>query len=277
MSVVRAAALQFDVRRGAVEENLARVEAGLQQAAEGGVQLVVLPEMWPTSFVDLELLEARWLPETAAALERVRQLSESLELVVAGSAFAPGPPGERPLNRLTVHGGGRTLLGYDKVHLFSPTAETEGFSAGTEPPPTVAVPGLGTVSGCVCYDLRFSALLRVPFLEGAEVLLVPAQWPSTRAPHWRALVLGRAVEAQAFVIACNRTGVDHVGRRRLELSFPGNSFLVDPHGEVQGEGRGEEGLIAADLNLDTVRRLRRQVPVRRDDRGDLYRDWADRP
>ena len=43
-----------------------------------------------------------------------------------------------------------------------------------------------------------------------------------------------------------------------------------PDGTVAAEGRGEEGLVVADLDLGALRRLRRGVPVRRDRRGEVY-------
>ena len=266
---MRAGAYQFDVKRGEVEANLAEVERGLRLAARERVELVVLPEMWPTSFV-AEDAEA-WLAATERALERVRELSGELELAVAGSAFGRGTPDERPRNRLTVFDRGELVLATDKVHLFSPTAEDETFSAGRELPPTLAS-RFGRLAGVVCYDLRFGVLLRAPYLERAEILVVPAQWPAPRATHWRALVLGRAVEHQAFVIGANRTGTDRVGRRRLELVFPGNSLVAGPDGTALAEGRGETGLVAAELDLDALRRLRRQVPVREDERSDLVNE-----
>jgi len=267
---MRVAALQFDVRRGDVPANLAAVEQGLLQAAEREVELVVLPEMWPTSFVvsDGESEDADWVRASEEAVLRVAALSRELELVVAGSAFAPGRPGQRPRNRMSVHEHGELVLAYDKLQLFSPTAEDEGFSGGEALPPTVAT-RCGKLAGVVCYDLRFGACLRAPFLAEAELLLVSAQWPDTRASHWRALVCGRAVEHQAFVLAANRTGTDLVGRRKLELSFPGNSLLVGPDGVVRAEGQGEAGLVLGEVELDELRRLRRAVPVRRDERRDV--------
>ena len=258
------AAFQFDVRRGSVEANLSQVEAGLRDAAARGIELVLLPEMWSTSFV-AEPTEAL-LAQSDRAVERVRALSRELQLSVAGSAYSSGRSDAAPFNRLRLFQRGEELLRYDKVHLFSPTAETEGFTRGEQPPPTVAV-GDWRVSGVICYDLRFGRLLRTPLLSEAELLLVPAQWPDTRASHWRALVLGRAVEHQAYVLASNRTGTDRVGRRELELAFPGNSMIASPHGEVLAEGRGEPGLVAATLDRECVRTLRRRVPVRRDERS----------
>ena len=277
---LRVAALQFDVRRGDVAANLHRVEVGLREAAGRGVELVCLPEMWPTSFVEtLGAEEVDWWGPTATALEHLRALSGELGLIVCGSSFAPGErraDGERLRNRLQVFDRGEPVLVYDKVHLFSPTGERESFSAGSQLPPTVEVRGL-RLSGVVCYDLRFAPLLRAPYLDEAELLVVPAQWPTPRASHWRGLAIGRAVEAQCCVLAVNRLGSESIGRRDPEgrpgrvLDFPGNSLVVDPAGVVLAEGRGEDGLVVAELDLERVRRLRREVPVRRDQRPDVYR------
>jgi len=264
---LRVAALQFAPLAGDVDANLAAVEAGLRDAAEREVDVVGLPEMWATSFV--ETGERDWLAPTRDAVARVAELSAELDLVVFGSAFAPaeGSP-DRHKNRLTVFDAGRVALTFDKAHLFSPTGERESFRAGDALPATVELRG-ARVSGAVCYDLRFGPLWQRPWLDGADLLLLPAQWPAPRAAHWRALVLGRAAEHQAFVVAVNRTGTARMGRRGAELAFSGNSIVAGPDGTVRAEGRGEDGLVVADLDLDEARALRKAVPVRRDARDDL--------
>lgn len=265
---VRIGALQFDVVDGAWETNLERVDAGLEEAARTGLQLVVLPEMWPTSFtaeVTDEVLDA-----SDRCLERLARRSAELGLVVSGSAYAR--TNGLPANRLHVFDRGTPCSTYDKVHLFSPTAENATFSAGERGPETVAT-GAGRVAGLVCYDLRFPEVARCAFRSGAELLLVSAQWPTPRASHWRALVPGRAVESQCFVVACNRIGRAYIGRRRMELDFPGNSLIASPHGEVIAEGQGQRGLVWTDVDLDEVRRVRTRIPIRRDERPELYADW----
>ncbi|MBI5433106.1 MAG: hypothetical protein HZA52_09780 [Planctomycetes bacterium] len=269
---MRSAALQFDVRRGEVDANLARLRRGLERAREGSVELVLLPEMWPTSFPDADVDLAREVARNEHAVETLAELSRSFGIVLAGSAFAAGAPGEPPRNRLTVFAHGERVLVYDKVHLFSPTAETEVFSAGDAPPPTIELGG-ARVSGIVCYDLRFPELWHRPFADGVELLLVPAQWPSPRSTHFRALVHGVAAANQCFVLACNRTGRETVGRRELVLDFPGNSLIVAPSGETLAEGTGEDGLLVADIDLELARDLKRRVPLSKDRRAELYARW----
>jgi omega-amidase len=271
---VRAACFQFDVRSEDVGANREALERGSRLARERGAELVVLPEMWPTSFPSHAAMLApqleRMLDENEAALEHARRLSAELDLLVCGSAFARGPA--LPTNRWHLFESGRLVAWHDKVHLFTPTAEDESFSPG-DAPPAWADTRIGRVGGLVCYDLRFPELARVLFHAAVQLITVSAQWPSARAAHWRALLIGRAVESQCFVVACNRSGVAQIGRREKRLEFPGNSLIVDPDGNVLTEGRGGEELVLAELDFERARKLRIEVPIVKDERAELYRRW----
>lgn len=269
------AALQFDVRRGATASNTEVVLNELERAAERGIALVVLPEMWPSSFPGPESDLAALVAADDDAWTRVAQAGARLGVSVCGSAFG-GVERGLPANRWRLFDAGECRSAYDKLHLFSPTAENESFSAGDRPPACVELRG-ARVSGLVCYDLRFPELTRLAFRAAADLVCISAQWPVARAANWRALAAGLAAQNQCFVVACNRTGVDVIGRRELTLEFPGNSLLVDPHGRVLAEGRGENGLIEAELDLALARDLRRRVPVERDQRSELYARWSREP
>ncbi len=263
---VRVAALQFDVRVDDPAANLAAVGEGLRRASEEECRLVVLPEMWPTSFVPA--IDERARRATEEALERLAAWSGEYGLVVCGSAYG-FHPGRRPTNRFHIYDRGRHAGGYDKLHLFTPAAEPLSFSEGEDPLPAVPT-SVGVLAPVVCYDLRFPAPLRAAFHAGAQLCVCCAQWPLPRASHWEALVRGRAVEGLWPVVAANRTGRSIVGRRRLELDFPGNSLVVSPDGVILAEGQGEAGLVAAEIDLEAAAALRRRVPVGRDERP-----WGD--
>jgi len=269
-------AFSFAPRRGDVAGNLAAVEAGLREASAASCRLVVLPEMWTTSFAEFSSPEeARGLiEESERALDRVAELTLELDLAVAGTA--PALNGHAlPFNRLTIITRGERLLNYDKVHLFTPTAEELNFSAGTEPPACLdaELTGLVPMTGATCYDLRFGETFKPALRAGAELIVIPAQWPTPRISHWSALLPGCAVESQAFVVACNRTGTELVGRRKMELVFPGRSAVVDPNGQVLVEGGAEPGLICAEVDFEVARRLRTRIPIKKDRRDELYKSW----
>jgi len=268
---MRVAALQYDIREDHAE-NLATVEPYLREASERGVELVLLPEMWAGSFPRSRSGCVEHAARDRASCDRLAGLSAELGLGLAGSALAL--EGERSLNRLELFEGGRSTWHYDKVHLFTPTAEQEVFDSGAAAPGVHASLG-ARLTGSICYDLRFPELLRVPFRSGFDLALVCAQWPTARIGHWTALCVARAVENQAFVLGCNRTGTAELGRKRRLLEFPGSSLVVSPYGEVLAGPLEEPGLVIADLDLEQTQSFRRRIPIARDERRDLYRDWLD--
>lgn len=282
------AALPLDVRGGEAEQNTAAVLAALDRCAELDVRLLVLPELWPTSFPPslasgAELDAVLAADAGAWAQMEVRARATGVWVVGSGLGQSGGgtddrtggsSDGARPVNRAQLVGPAGSRSTYDKAHLFTPTAEHLAFRAGDERPRVVDGPPAGDdapsrLALAVCYDLRFGGLFAPLAADGVELLVVPAQWPSSRASHWRALVLGRAVELQCFVVGCNRSGVETVGRRGLALEFPGNALIASPDGEVVAEGDGSANLVVADIDLGRVAQLRREVPVVRDARDDL--------
>lgn len=259
---MKVAAFQFDVSDGDVEHNLAQVHEGLTRAADEGAVLVVLPEMWPTSFTAGAGEEE--LRASEDAVERVKEWSQSLELVVCGSGYGR-VDAELPANRFHVLDRGEVAGIYDKVHLFSPAAEDVNFTAG-DAWPSVIETSVGKLAPSICYDLRFPEPYRAAYFAGAEIGVCSAQWPVVRAGHWGTLLRGRAVEGQWPMIGANRTGRAVIGRRRLELEFSGNSMIVSPHGEVLAEGEGQAGLVMAELDLSVAQDLRRRLPIAKDGR-----------
>lgn len=261
MTSMRVAAGTMDVLTGDVDANLLRAKALLHEAADEGVQLLALPEMWPTSFVAAASPED--LARSARAVEALAAEAHPLGVALVGSAFGPSDASGRPSNRLHLLVGGEVHLLHDKEHLFSPTAEHLVFRGGVDSPRVVPLGGL-SLSGLICYDLRFPEVALAATRAGAELLVVVAQWPVPRATHWEALLVGRAVEGQCWVLGCNRSGAALIGRRQLQLDFPGNAMLVAPDGRVVARGDGTDALLVADLDVEEARELRRLVPVAQD-------------
>lgn len=260
-----AACVQFDVRRGDVAANLAQAEAGIAEAAEAGARLCVLPEMWSTSF--LPSYDDALIAAAAAAESRMLELSKQHAMTVIGSSLetAPGVV----FNSARVHDCGTTVGSYRKLHLFSANAEHRHHRGGDEP--LVVDTSAGRIGVLIGYDLRFPDLARYYFRKGAEILVVPAQWPEVRSQHWRTLLRARAIENICFVIGSNRTGHDASLKSEEVLSFLGDGRIIDPTGEVLAAGSGEAGALTAELDMRTARTMRRILPVHRDERPSVYR------
>lgn len=256
---MRVAAAPLDLVTGDVPANLARARTAVEEAGAAGVELLALPEMWPTSFVPAAGAEE--LESSRRAVEDLAEHACAAGVAVVGSAFGPVDASERPSNRLHLLEGGEVHVLHDKEHLFSPTAEHLVFRGGIEAPSARPLGG-GLVSGLICYDLRFPSVAAGAVGAGAELLVVVAQWPVARSAHWEVLLRGRAVEGQSWVLGCNRGGIAEVGRRRMRLEFPGEAVLVSPHGEVTARARDE--LLVGAVDWELARELRRLVPLDED-------------
>jgi omega-amidase len=264
VSKLRVSLLQMDVKAGDPEANFSKLHSMLKEAVSGPVKpdLVVFPEMWNTGY----------------ALERISELADAngvrTKLLVgsfcrehgimalAGSVAVKSESGVR--NTVYVFGRNGQMTGeYSKIHLFRLMEEEKALVPG-ERPGAIELDGIPAAT-MICYDIRFPELARTLALEGAKLLVVPAEWPNPRMHHWRTLLTARAIENQMYVVACNRVGVSG------HTEFFGHSMVIDPWGEVVVEGGEEEGILSADLNLELVDEVRGRIPVFEDRRPSLYR------
>ena len=256
--IINAAAIQFTVKQGDVDANLAYVREALTRVAAQGANLAVLPEMWSSGFSYKNLNELAL--RTQGIVEELLELSARLKLVIIGSM--PEPNGEKVFNAVYVIDNGSLAGVYRKMHLFSLLGEERAFSGGDSW--LLAETSIGTVGVIICYDLRFPELSRRLAVEGAQVICVPAQWPKPRQEHWRTLLRARAMENQLFIVACNACGI--IGK----LDFFGMSMIIDAKGEVLAEGGEREGEIVASLDMQAMTDWRAQIPCFNDRKPDCY-------
>jgi predicted amidohydrolase len=263
----KAACAQFNIERARVAENLATAQASVQAAAEKGAQLVVLPEMWPTSFVAEPSVTL--IRESREAERAMTRLSEELGIMIVGGGLEEEKG--QFYNRALVADQGKVLCTYRKIHMFSPNAENRYTSPGRTP--AIIDTRLGRIGVIICYDIRFPELTRYYFHQGVQVLTVPGQWPEARSDHWRTLVRARAIENEFFVVGCNRTGTEPSMRNEDDtLVFPGDSRIVNPMGEVIGKAQGENEPLIAEIELRRCRAMQRILPVHKDRQPKVYRD-----
>ncbi len=255
---MRIAAVQHDIVWHDPEATRAQLTPTIAAAAAGGARLIVLSEMYATGFsMDTDRIAE---PEggdneaflTARAAEHDAWLIASVaqrgaDGLVRNNAIVAGPAGQ--------------LHRYAKIHPFSYADEHKHYTAGTEFL-TVDIDGL-RVTPFVCYDLRFADEFWAT-AAGTDVYVVPANWPTARVEHWRALLRARAIENQAFVVGVNRVGA--AGRDRT-LEHNGASAIIDPLGTVLVEALFQPAVLMADVTADRVSEVRREFPFLQDRRG----------
>ncbi len=244
--------VQMDCKLGEPAHNFARAESFVEEAARRGSDLVLLPELWSTAY-DLGRAAELASPLVQHAGEgapgnwfgRLAAMAAAHDLWLGGSILE-----ERAglfYNCFTLYGpDGRLSAVYRKLHLFRLMEEEKYLAPGPE---AVCAPmPWGDAGMAICYDLRFPELFRRYALQGARIILLPAEWPYPRRPHWRTLLRARAIENQCFVAACNRVGETN------GTTFFGASAVIDPWGETLVEAGDVETLLTVTIDLEQADR-----------------------
>lgn len=254
---MRASLIQIAVDEGeSVASRRQRAAALVREQA--GADLVVLPELWTTGAFAFEEFEAAAEVLDGPTHEvMAKAASDAGVWLHAGSIPERAPEGAVYNTSLVYSPSGDLIASYRKIHRFGfDKGEAVLMGAGREP---VTVPLPDTTLGlATCYDLRFPELFRSLVDGGAEILVIPAGWPERRRAHWTLLARARAVEDQAFVLACGTAGA-HAG-----VPQAGHSIVVDPWGEVLAEAGHDEEVLTVEFDPGRVATTREQFPALKD-------------
>jgi predicted amidohydrolase len=242
---MKIAAIQHDIvweNRDANFERLAPMIAG---AAGAGARIALLTETFSSGFstnID-KISEVEGGPSAQFLIEQ----AATHQMWVGGSCPEVPDGGDRPFNTFVLAGPDGTVHRYRKIHPFTFAGEDKYFRGGSDFV-TVNIEGL-RVSLFVCYDLRFADEWW-QLARDTDVYLCPANWPEARRAHWMSLAQARAIENQAYVVACNRVG------EGSGLVYSGDSRIVDPLGELLATGARTEALIVAEVTAEMVTETR---------------------
>ena len=206
--------------------NRARALDLLRNAAEGGAELVVLPEaaMYPLDRPAAEITRAAETLDGPFATA-LTQAASALGVTAIAGMFEK-VPGEQQVHNTVIAVSSQGLLGrYRKLHLYDALGQKESDA------------------------LVFRALAD----RGVTVFAVSAAWVAgpLKQEHWMTMCRARAIENTSYLLAAAQPPPAYCGR----------SLVLDPMG-VEIAGLGEtEGVAAAEISSERVRSVRTALPV----------------
>lgn len=251
-SKLSVAALPIDIAAGRKDDNIRIAEAAIGKMPRG-TDLAVLPELFTTAFIpDKDACSALSEGNDGTTMRWALRAAKATGAAIAGSFLAK--EADRLYNRAFLVEPSGDAVFYDKRHTFSIGRESEVISRGESLPPIVRFRGWN-IALSVCYDLRFPAWMRNNGLK-YDLMIVPANWPKSRAYAWEHLLQARAIENQAYVVGANRSGSDSFG------AYDGLARIYDYNG--CSVGVETDGCLHASLSKDSLEKMRVAMPVFKD-------------
>ncbi|WP_404290996.1 nitrilase-related carbon-nitrogen hydrolase [Glutamicibacter arilaitensis] len=250
---MRVAALQSPSSPGDWQRNAEIVRRAANSAAASGVQLLVTPELFLSSYRPAQIAndpgqdQRKMLAEIAA---------EAGVHLVASTVEAEGE--DRYISASLFSDTGEEITRYRKQHMFG-DAELAVFTPGTVDPQIIEVLGWKVALG-ICFDVEFPEFVRQTALDGAELLLIPTAVPLrpdvAGQPHAldtrmlsTLVVPCRAYESQIFIVYSNHSGP----------GFSGLSTIADPFGQRLATAQDDEQVLLAELDRSRLALARESV------------------
>jgi N-carbamoylputrescine amidase len=279
MANVTVAATQFACTADK-EQNVARAETMVRDAASKGAQVILLQELFETPYFckdqKQELFGLAHPVKGHPTLTRMSRLAAELRVVLPVSFF------ERANNAyynslMVIDADGQQLGLYRKSHIpDGPGYQEKYYFNPGDTGFRVWDTKYGRIGVGVCWDQWFPECARAMTLQGADILFYPTaigsepQDPTIKSrDHWQRVMQGHAGANMVPIVASNRIGRE--AGESCTMTFYGSSFIADPWGaKVAEAGEDEEAVLTASFDLDKNRAARASWGFFRDRRPELY-------
>lgn len=245
-------AIQPDILWKDINGNIRKLKQTLQSAKPAPGSLIVLPEMFCSGFC-MDTKEI-CLPINSPIINELSELAKKWKsCLVAGVPVKERRSGKGKNMALGFSPDGKLIYKVAKLHSFSPAGEDKYYQSGNQ----IRLFNFNgwKISAFICYDLRFPEIFRAATYAGANLILVLANWPGERAPHWLPLLQARAIENLAYVAGVNRCGGSPSHK------YDGGSVIIDPWGQILAQADDKERVIWAEISLDYVKQIRKTFPA----------------
>jgi len=264
-------------------ENLAKAEWRIREAAGNGAQIICVQELFRSQYFcreeKAELFDLAE-PIPGPTTECFTKLARDLKVVIVGSLFERRTAGVYHNTAVVIDADGSITGLYRKMHIPEDPLYFEKYYFT---PGDLGFRCFNTryarLAPLVCWDQWYPEAARLAALGGAQVLLYPtaigwhpaekAQYGAAQHDAWRTIQRAHAIANGLYVAAVNRVGYE--GPPEHGLEFWGQSFVADPFGRILAEGSVDrEETLIVECDPRHMEEVRRNWPFLRDRRIDAY-------
>jgi N-carbamoylputrescine amidase len=266
-----------------VEENIARADKLVRDAAKQGAQIILIQELFERNYFCQKqiptYLEFATTVEENAAILHFTKVARELNVVLPIS-FYERANNARYNSVMVIDADGSHLGLYRKSHIpDGPGYSEKYYFAPGDTGFRVWDTRFARIGVGICWDQWFPECARAMALMGAELLFYPTAIGSEphdqtidSRHHWQRTQQGHAAANLVPLIASNRVGREVCeGQDDFAINFYGVSFIANEFGEkVKEADDHSETVLVHTFDLDETARHRREWGVYRDRRTELY-------
>ncbi len=249
MSSFRVMGFQWDVHFADPLANCQRVVTGLAEAAASGAALAIFPECVISGYGFGSREQALAASQTVSgpATDAVAIACRQWGLHCVFGLLER--EGETLFNTAVLVGPHGIVARYRKTHL--PCLGVDRFVTAGQEPYTVHAVGPVRIGILICYDAGFPEPVRSLALAGADLIVLPTNWPPGGRVNPQYLVPARAIENAVYFAGINRVGSE------AGVPYIGQSLIVDPRGKLlAGPADDRPGTLLADIDPELARQKR---------------------
>ena len=227
-----------------------------------------------------ELFNLQWFPKDRDAdafslaedmrsetVKIMRKKAKSAEAVIMLPLFEKSD--SRYFNCCIVIDSDGTILGrYRKIHLPDiPLWEEKYYFFQGDKGFPVFETKFGKIGVQISWDNLYPEGTRILTLKGADIVFAPTACAFKSQHIWQTVISGNAITNGVFIMRINRVGSEPA------QDFYGMSFCAGPEGElVGGPTGGGDSILLADIDLEYLKRVRREWPLIKERKPSLYKE-----
>jgi N-carbamoylputrescine amidase len=250
------------------EQNLDKASKILDMAVAEGANIICFQELFNLPWFPrgrnpalFDLAE----PRDGETIHFMQQRAKATEAVILVPFFERD--GASYFNSCAVIDADGEVAGvYRKVHVpdLPLWEEKFYFSPSMDGFPVFATEH-GKIGVQISWDNLYQEGARILALKGANMIFAPTACAFKSQGIWQTMISGNAIANGLYILRVNRVGSEEA------QDFYGMSFCVNPEGELIGGPTGRaDSLLLADIDPDFSERVRREWPILKERRPELY-------
>lgn len=248
--------------------NLEKIEYYIEENSDKKLDLVVLPEFFPTGISDKHFKDFPENDKGGQTIEFIKKLAVKYKTnIVAGTVIEKVD--EKYYNTsFAINRAGEIVGKYRKIHLYNFMGGNEGSLITAGEKEIVIDFDFGKVGLAICYDIRYPLHFKKLVQMGAQLIVCPTAWVIPNEVYdnnemlkyaqdmWISMIRTRAYDNMVYFAVCNQTQ-----KANNNQSTIGTSLIISPTAEILANAGNSESAIYSDIELRTVDFLKSVYPI----------------